>query len=77
MEEDFKIGDIVEFKTGSVKMMVLGVDNVHSFVRCEWFANNELRRLNVEKIHLKKCIDESQPTNGKSKNFSDLAPEVH
>ena len=41
----FKIGDLVELKSGGPELVVTGLDNaaVHPRVYCEWFDGKELR----------------------------------
>jgi uncharacterized protein YodC (DUF2158 family) len=41
MADDFKIGDVVQLKSGGPKMTVVRIDQSPKRIICEWFAGDK------------------------------------
>ncbi len=54
--EDFKVGDIVHLKTGSLKMIIIHLNDDIQNAQVLWhpFGTNEIKRDNVPYIALRK-----------------------
>jgi uncharacterized protein YodC (DUF2158 family) len=57
--DDFKVGDIVQLKSGGPKMTVQDADQEGTGIWCQWFAGSKLERGHFPKDSVIK-IDDSE-----------------
>jgi len=59
--EEFKVGEIVQLKSGGPKMMVNSVDGATTnSIWCQWFAGNKLESGSFNPESLKKVAEDEK-----------------